>query len=349
MNPIRRLQNDLTALRKHRKNAEQEKREVRADQKDIKRERKEIQTDRKRIDGWKKELVKDKKAGDAQHKKLDGLNSAKAKELAPLDAREAQLQDEFSTTTDPSRQAQIQAELAEIDQKQSQVGLRFDGRIADVSQKIVGLRKEISKDREHLAKWRAEAKEDHQQLAQEKKSLTKNRKQLGADRKRVKNARKRALSHLRAAEYKMGLKATNRVRKALGLKPVDHVIRPNTINPGKGWGGSEGVADTAKRVGARMGIPVTSTKRSATTSIGSSSTSDHHVSQTSAYAVDFGVAGPRGTALAKQIARAYGIKGDVVGNFNDHFVRAEGKTYRIQILWQVPNHFDHVHVGIRRV
>src|SRR5206468_7231238 len=42
------------------------------------------------------------------------------------------------------------------------------------------------------------------------------------------NAHRKALKDLPAAEYKMGLKATNHVRRELGLKAVHHVIRPES-------------------------------------------------------------------------------------------------------------------------
>lgn len=125
--------------------------------------------------------------------------------------------------------------------------------------------------------------------------------------------------------------------------------RQSRVDWGKGWGGSEGMADAAKKIARDMGIPVTSTKRSAAASIGSSTGSDHHVSQKNAYAVDFGVYGSRGTALAKRIARTYGLKPPYIGTYKNHYVRVDGRTYRVQLLWQVAGHYDHVHVGFRRV
>lgn len=49
---------------------------------------------------------------------------------------------------------------------------------------------------------------------------------IAKDKKAVTTRHKAALKLLRPAEYHLGLKATNKDRKALGLKSVKHVIRP---------------------------------------------------------------------------------------------------------------------------
>ncbi len=141
--------------------------------------------------------------------------------------------------------------------------------------------------------------------------------------------------------------------RMLGIRGRGRVRRPGDGNVGRvhwggGWGGSEGMADVAKRIARSMGIPITSTKRSHVPP-GSSTGSDHHTSQTNAYAVDFGVYGARGDQLARRLAKAYGLSAPYIGTFRDHYVRVDGRTYRIQLLWRVANHYDHVHIGFRRV
>lgn len=126
---------------------------------------------------------------------------------------------------------------------------------------------------------------------------------------------------------------------------------PGNVTSGGGWGGSERVADAARSIAAQMGIPVTSTKRNLadTQRVGSSTSSDHYTGNTNAYAVDFGVSGARGTQLARQIADRYGIPRSNIGTFNHHTVTINGQRYRLQLLWQVSGHYDHVHLGIKRV
>ena len=53
---------------------------------------------------------------------------------------------------------------------------------------------------------------------------------MKADAKHVKNDRKVALNDLQPAEYKLGLKGTNKRREELGLKKVSQVIRPGVPN-----------------------------------------------------------------------------------------------------------------------
>lgn len=122
------------------------------------------------------------------------------------------------------------------------------------------------------------------------------------------------------------------------------------VRAGGGWGGSQGVSDRATSIARSMGIPVTSTKRDLATTrrVGSTTGSDHYTGNTNAYAVDYGVAGSRGTELARRIADAYGIPRSSIGTYNRHTINVGGQRYSVQLLWQVSGHYDHVHLGIRR-
>ncbi|WP_342373737.1 LysM peptidoglycan-binding domain-containing protein [Myxococcus stipitatus] len=121
--------------------------------------------------------------------------------------------------------------------------------------------------------------------------------------------------------------------------------------PGKGWGGSEGMADAAKKIAKEMGIPVTSQKRDAqkTKQVNSNKGSDHYTGNKKAFAVDFGASGKQGDKLAKAIAKKYGIPESSIGTYKKHTVEVDGKKYALQLLWKVKGHFDHVHLGIRRL
>ncbi len=117
-----------------------------------------------------------------------------------------------------------------------------------------------------------------------------------------------------------------------------------SIRYGKGWGGSEGVADAAKGIAASMGVPVTCQKRDydATIRVGSNTGSDHYTGNTTAFATDFGVSGSRGDQLARAIATKYGIPQNT-----KHTIQVGDRRYRLQLLWRVSGHYDHVHLGIR--
>ncbi len=123
------------------------------------------------------------------------------------------------------------------------------------------------------------------------------------------------------------------------------------IDAGKGWGGSEGVADAAKAIARDMGIPVTSQKRNLadTKRVGSTTHSDHYTGNKNAFATDFGVAGAKGDQLARAIAKKYGIPERNIGTYNRHIINVDGQKYSLQLLWKVKGHFDHVHLGIQKV
>jgi hypothetical protein len=111
------------------------------------------------------------------------------------------------------------------------------------------------------------------------------------------------------------------------------------------WGGGRDILEReVAPVAARHGAPITSRKRTST--LGNPS-SDHYVGNVLAYALDIGTFS--GAGLAHDIADALGIDNYSTGNYNGYLIHRDGHTYRIQILWAVSGHWDHVHVGCRRV
>ncbi|MFP5317522.1 MAG: hypothetical protein ACLGI2_04425 [Acidimicrobiia bacterium] len=79
------------------------------------------------------------------------------------------------------------------------------------------------------------------------------------------------------------------------------------------------------------------------------STSDHHRSQARSWACDLSVPGvqvptPEAQKAAERIGSALGVPGWTGGN-----LRTVVDGYRIQVLWKVAGHFDHVHIGVRKV
>lgn len=78
-------------------------------------------------------------------------------------------------------------------------------------------------------------------------------------------------------------------------------------------------------------------------------TSDHSIAQTTSWAIDVAVRGiqvptPQTYEAAKRISTALGEpnwgSGDLTKTING---------YRFQVLWLVDGHFNHVHVGVRKV
>ena len=77
--------------------------------------------------------------------------------------------------------------------------------------------------------------------------------------------------------------------------------------------------------------------------------SDHHVSRTDSWALDVAVRGVQQPTMwtetaAQRIAAALGVPNWTGGDMTKII---EG--YRFQVLWRVAGHFNHVHVGVRRV
>ena len=146
---------------------------------------------------------------------------------------------------------------------------------------------------------------------------------------------KAAKRHSRAVRYlrKLIEKAKARLRRSSGRGP---------------WGGSQSIIDLEViPVAEKYGLPVTSLKRAATHPLSvANPSSDHNEANTTAYAADFGTfdGAPAGYAIAK----ALGIRGWAPGSYTGHFIERSGRVFRVQILWGVAGHHDHLHVGIRR-
>lgn len=78
-------------------------------------------------------------------------------------------------------------------------------------------------------------------------------------------------------------------------------------------------------------------------------TSDHHISQVTSWAQDLAVRGvnvptPATATAAQRVAAALGEP-----NWQGGDLTKVVNGYRFQILWRVAGHFDHVHVGVRKV
>jgi hypothetical protein len=115
------------------------------------------------------------------------------------------------------------------------------------------------------------------------------------------------------------------------------------------WGGSKKFALALAVLGERSGCLSTSEKRERQYT-SSGGISDHWVGSRDAYAVDIDSSActmdfPGGEAdrTATAIAAALGMPS------HTGVVNAIRGAYRFQLLWQVEEHYNHVHIGVRRI
>lgn len=113
------------------------------------------------------------------------------------------------------------------------------------------------------------------------------------------------------------------------------------FEPGGDFDGALAPVHRAINIAQAHGLAITSRKRN-----WGLQESDHHTSQTQAFAADLSN-GLQPTlemdAVATAIAAAMGVS-DWHGG---HLERRENGM-RIALLWQVPGHYNHIHVGARR-
>ena len=111
--------------------------------------------------------------------------------------------------------------------------------------------------------------------------------------------------------------------------------------------GTEGLADFLARLALHDNAPlyVSETWGRAT----GGANSDHHASRTDSWALDVAVRGiqeptPATETAARRIASALGEPNWTGGDLTKTIA-----GYRFQVLWRVAGHFNHVHVGMRKV
>lgn len=124
--------------------------------------------------------------------------------------------------------------------------------------------------------------------------------------------------------------------------------RARAWNPA--WGGSRGAAEWILQKVSQKGSvpPISSRKRAANHYLSLSNPgSDHNERNTTAYAIDFATYDGAGFAL--RLADSIGWNNYRTGNYESYYWNApDGNRYRVQILWGVEGHWNHVHLGVRR-
>lgn len=116
------------------------------------------------------------------------------------------------------------------------------------------------------------------------------------------------------------------------------------------WGGSMEraleIASFAKKCSGKKNV-ISSQKRSRVKTA-SGNVSDHYEGNLSAYAVDIPARGEKGDELLKCIMAEFnnGSNSSYTGN---KWLNVTVDGYRYQFGWRVKNHYDHIHVGVKKV
>ncbi len=110
--------------------------------------------------------------------------------------------------------------------------------------------------------------------------------------------------------------------------------------------GSEGLAMFLANLALRDNAPL---YVSETTRATGGSNSDHHVSRTDSWAVDVAVRGIQQPTAATRTAAARIASALGEPNWTGGDLTRTINGYRFQVLWLVAGHFNHVHVGVRKI
>lgn len=111
--------------------------------------------------------------------------------------------------------------------------------------------------------------------------------------------------------------------------------------PGGAWGGSEA---PALAIAKFSGLPISSQKRDRMLTA-SGNPSDHWTGSKQSYAVDLATSGSQGDAAFRKIVTALGQPNLAPGTWHNLTIGG----YRYQIGWRTKGHFDHIHVGVKKV
>lgn len=123
---------------------------------------------------------------------------------------------------------------------------------------------------------------------------------------------------------------------------------PGGVLPRRATGGWAGSRKAGQGLVRAAGLPVGSRKRS-TRNTASGGVSDHWDGNRDSYAWDLSVTGKQGTAVAAKLARLLGVSNWNGGTWLNVTKTIGGVKYRFQLGWNLPDHYDHIHLGVDRV
>lgn len=149
------------------------------------------------------------------------------------------------------------------------------------------------------------------------------------------------------ADFMRTVTTLRRVPNAAASQPGQGLAR---LPRGGGYAGTEAIVKKlVDPIAAKAGIKASNYKRTPAdnAAVGGSATSDHLTTNRRSYAADYPTTS--GEQLAHRLARAVGIKDFSTGNFTHYDVKIGGRQFRVQILWNVEGHHDHVHFGLEAI
>lgn len=127
-------------------------------------------------------------------------------------------------------------------------------------------------------------------------------------------------------------------------------LKGGRVNLRGGYAGTESVTkQLIDPIAKQFGISASNYKRdpARNAAVGGSPTSHHLTTNRNAYAADYPTT--NGAPLAHRIARRLGIRNYRTGTYDHYPVQIGGRNFKVQILWGVRGHYDHVHFGIQAV
>ena len=145
--------------------------------------------------------------------------------------------------------------------------------------------------------------------------------------------------------------ATDVAEPSAELSPSPPLVVPTSIDqwftPSGANRGTQGLVDYLSGLARHGNAPLAIT--SGWGRHWGSTESDHHASRADSWACDLAVPGvsspsEAGDIAAQRLASALGQPGWTNGNL----VVTHG-GYRFQLLWRVYDHYDHVHIGVRKL
>lgn len=139
----------------------------------------------------------------------------------------------------------------------------------------------------------------------------------------------------------------NYIDPTFGL-PTGGVNSGKVMLGGEGgdWSGSMGRALWfGKTANEFLGRSTISSQKRSQVLTQSNNISDHYYGSLSAYAIDIATSGQEGDEVLAHLMMKFGSPEYKGGEWFNKTING----YRYQIGWKTPSHYDHIHVGVRKV